>query len=212
MEKVFAAILADPRVRFFGGVEVGQAVTVEELSGRYTALIFTHGAIRSKPPGLPGETLPGVLGAAEFVAWYNGHPDFQGLAPDLSHETAVVVGNGNVAMDVTRILVTDPDELAKTDIADHALAALRESVDAAIEVLHAPDIGRLRPEGIAPVVVFGLYDALTASDRPLASVIVPVFVKLGAVPVCVTVRSAVPVVVIVPLFRCAALARASVRS
>jgi ferredoxin/flavodoxin---NADP+ reductase len=127
VEKVFANTLADPRVRFFGGVDVGATVSVEELRARYTALIFTHGAIRSKAPGLPGESRPGALGAAEFVAWYNGHPDFQDLNPDLSHETAVVIGNGNVAMDCARILAQDPEHLEKTDITDTALAALRAS-------------------------------------------------------------------------------------
>ena len=127
VEKVFAATLNDARVRFFGGVDVGTTVSVEELRTRYSALVFTHGAIRSKAPGLPGESVPGVLGAAEFVAWYNGHPDFQDLNPDLSGETAVVVGNGNVAMDCARILAQDPSHLEKTDITDRALDALRAS-------------------------------------------------------------------------------------
>src|SRR3546814_1125275 len=90
-------------------------------------LIYAVGAMGDRVLGVPGETLPGSHSATEFVAWYNGHPDFAARTFDLAHERAVIVGNGNVALDVARILVSDPEALAKTDIADHALAQLRSS-------------------------------------------------------------------------------------
>jgi ferredoxin/flavodoxin---NADP+ reductase len=112
---------------FLGGVEVGSDVSHAELMHHYTAVVYGTGAQTDKSLGLPGEDLPGSLPATEFVAWYNGHPDYAGLEPDLSAERAVVVGNGNVAADVTRMLTLGMDELERTDVADHALAALRES-------------------------------------------------------------------------------------
>src|SRR4051812_20900990 len=113
--------------RFFGNVEVGAAVTHAELMQHYTAVVYATGAQTDKSLGIPGEDLPGSRAATEFVAWYNGHPDFRDLEFDLSGERAVVIGNGNVAADVTRILLLDDEELARTDVADHALAALRQS-------------------------------------------------------------------------------------
>ena len=113
--------------RFFGNVEVGRDVTHEDLARHYTAVIYATGAQTDKSLGIPGEDLPGSWAATEFVAWYNGHPDYRDLEFDLSHERAVVIGNGNVAADVTRLLTRSPDELERTDVADHALAALRES-------------------------------------------------------------------------------------
>ena len=113
--------------RFLGNVEVGVDVTHEELARHYTAVVYATGAQTDKSLGIPGEDLPGSWAATEFVAWYNGHPDYRDLEFDLSHERAVVIGNGNVAADVTRLLTRSPDELARTDVADHALAALRES-------------------------------------------------------------------------------------
>ncbi|UJA19375.1 FAD-dependent oxidoreductase [Thermoleophilia bacterium SCSIO 60948] len=113
--------------RFFGNVRVGEDVTHADLAERYHAVIYAVGAQTDKSLGIPGEDLPGSMPATAFVGWYNGHPDFRDLAPDLSHPTAVVIGNGNVAADVTRVLTRSVDELARTDIADHALEALRES-------------------------------------------------------------------------------------
>ena len=113
--------------RFFGNVEVGVDVSHGELMQHYTAVIYATGAQTDKSLGIPGEDLPGSWAATEFVAWYNGHPDYRSLEFDLSSERAVVIGNGNVAADVTRVLTRNPDELARTDIADHALEALRES-------------------------------------------------------------------------------------
>jgi ferredoxin/flavodoxin---NADP+ reductase len=113
--------------RFFGNVEVGVDVSHEELMRHYTAVIYATGAQTDKSLGIPGEELPGSWPATEFVAWYNGHPDYRELEFDLSGPRAVVIGNGNVAADVTRMLTLSAAELARTDVADHALEALRES-------------------------------------------------------------------------------------
>ncbi|HEX6652321.1 MAG TPA: FAD-dependent oxidoreductase, partial [Thermoleophilaceae bacterium] len=113
--------------RFFGNVEVGVDLSHEELMSHYSAVIYATGAQTDKSLGIPGEDLPGSRPATEFVAWYNGHPDYRDHEFDLSGTRAVVIGNGNVAADVTRMLTLSPDELARTDVADHALDALRES-------------------------------------------------------------------------------------
>jgi ferredoxin--NADP+ reductase len=113
--------------RFLGNVEVGVDVSHSELMRHYTAVIYATGAQTDKSLGLAGEDLPGSWAATEFVAWYNGHPDYRGREFDLSSRRAVVIGNGNVAADVTRLLTRNEDELQRTDVADHALAALRDS-------------------------------------------------------------------------------------
>ena len=113
--------------RFLGDVEVGVDVSHAELMRHYGAVVYATGAQTDKSLGIPGEDLPGSRAATEFVAWYNGHPDYRDLDFDLAAERAVVIGNGNVAADVTRVLALRPDELARTDIADHALEALRAS-------------------------------------------------------------------------------------
>jgi ferredoxin/flavodoxin---NADP+ reductase len=113
--------------RFLGDVEVGVHVSHSDLMRHYTAVIYAVGAQTDKSLGIPGEDLPGSWAATEFVAWYNGHPDYRGLEFDLSGRRAVVIGNGNVAADVTRMLTLSPRELERTDVADHALEALRES-------------------------------------------------------------------------------------
>jgi ferredoxin/flavodoxin---NADP+ reductase len=121
--------------RFLGNVEVGADVSHAELMRHYTAVVYATGAQTDKSLGIPGEDLPGSWAATEFVAWYNGHPDYRGLEFDLSPERAVVIGNGNVAADVTRMLTLGPAELERTDVADHALAALRESAIREVVVL-----------------------------------------------------------------------------
>ncbi len=113
--------------RFLGNVEVGTDVSHGELMEHYSAVIYATGAQTDKTLGIPGEDLRGSWAATEFVAWYNGHPDYRDLDFDLSSRRAVVIGNGNVAADVVRILTRSVDELAGTDIADHALEALRAS-------------------------------------------------------------------------------------
>lgn len=122
----FDKTAADPRFRFFGNIAVGQHVHAADLAERYDAVIYAVGAQSDRPLGIPGEELPGSVAAVDFVGWYNAHPHFGEMAPDLSTGRAVVVGNGNVALDVARILVTDPDALATTDISDHALQALHD--------------------------------------------------------------------------------------
>jgi ferredoxin--NADP+ reductase len=113
--------------RFLGNVEVGPDLSHAELMRHYTAVVYATGAQTDKSLGIPGEDLPGSWAATEFVAWYNGHPDYRHLEFDLSAERAVVIGNGNVAADVTRMLTLSPAELERTDVADHALEALRDS-------------------------------------------------------------------------------------
>lgn len=125
ISKTFEKTGEDPRFRFFGNVVVGEHVEVSELAARYDAVIYAVGAQSDKPLNIPGEELPGSISAVDFVGWYNAHPHFEDKAPNLSGARAVVVGNGNVAIDVARILVTDPDVLSQTDIADHALESLR---------------------------------------------------------------------------------------
>jgi ferredoxin--NADP+ reductase len=114
----------DLRFRFFGGVELGSAVERQELLQRYHAVVYAVGTRDDNRLGIAGEERPGSHPATEFVAWYNGHPDHADRRFDLSARTAVVVGNGNVALDVGRMLVLEPADVAVTDAADHAVAAL----------------------------------------------------------------------------------------
>ena len=125
--RVFDRTAANPRFRFFGNVEIGSHIPLADLRQWYDQVAFTTGAQTDRRMGIPGEDLPGSHTATEFVAWYNGHPDYHDRVFDLSAERVVVVGVGNVAVDVARILCRTPEELATTDIADHALAALRQS-------------------------------------------------------------------------------------
>jgi ferredoxin/flavodoxin---NADP+ reductase len=123
VSRAFERIAAQPAFRFLGNVEVGRDVRHEELLEHYDAVVYAVGAQSDRRMGIPGEDLPGSWAATEFVAWYNGHPDFQELSFDLSGERAVVIGNGNVAVDVARMLALTPEELAPTDTTDAALAA-----------------------------------------------------------------------------------------
>ncbi|WP_106400879.1 FAD-dependent oxidoreductase [Actinocorallia populi] len=126
-EELFRDIESQPGFRYRLGVEVGQDVTLEELLRHHHAVVYAVGAAADRPLGVPGEDLPGSLSATDLVGWYNGHPDHRDLDVRLDCERVVVVGNGNVALDVARVLTTDPARLAATDIADHALAALTAS-------------------------------------------------------------------------------------
>jgi ferredoxin--NADP+ reductase len=127
VSRVYEKTAAHPEFRFFGNVEFGEDITHEDLVDRYHAVIYAVGAQTDKQMGIPGEDLPGSWAATEFVAWYNGHPDYRHLEFDLSHERAVVIGNGNVAADVARMLALTRDELAVTDVADHAIEVLADS-------------------------------------------------------------------------------------
>ncbi|MDT9591626.1 FAD-dependent oxidoreductase [Nocardioides zeae] len=123
----FATLLRKQNVRLFLNTEVGASVTHDQLAERYHAVVYAVGAMHDRRLGIEGEDLPGSHSATSFVAWYNGHPDYAHLDFDLSSERVVVLGNGNVALDVARVLTQDPEALARTDIADHALEALRAS-------------------------------------------------------------------------------------
>ena len=125
--RVYARILAREEVRYFGNVTLGEDIGVDDLRARYDQIVYAVGAQSDRRLRIPGEDLEGSHAAFDFVGWYNGHPDFRGTRFDLGCEHVVVVGNGNVAIDVARILVLSLDRLARTDIADHALAGLRHS-------------------------------------------------------------------------------------
>jgi len=125
--RAYDTIAENARFRFFGNVEYGKHVTLADLSRHYHQVIFATGAQTDRQMGVPGEDLAGSHAATEFVAWYNAHPDYRECQFDLSAQRAVVVGVGNVAIDVARILMRTPEELVKTDIATHALEALRNS-------------------------------------------------------------------------------------
>lgn len=123
----FDKVAAHPRFRFFGGVEFGKDLMRADLRRHYHQIVYATGAQTDRRMGIPGEDLRGSHPATEFVAWYNGHPDYRDFQFDLSQERAAVVGVGNVAVDVARILCRSAEELASTDIADYALEALRKS-------------------------------------------------------------------------------------
>jgi ferredoxin/flavodoxin---NADP+ reductase len=125
--RVFERLASDPLFRYVGNVEVGRDVAPQQLARHYDAVLYAVGAAGDRRLGIPGEELPGSHPATAFVAWYNGHPDHADDAFDLSARRAVVVGNGNVAIDCARMLALTPAELAGTDTADHALAALADS-------------------------------------------------------------------------------------
>jgi ferredoxin--NADP+ reductase len=139
--RIYEKTAAHPRFRYFGNVTFGAHVTREELLAHYHAIVYATGSPSDRPLGIPGEDLPGSHAATEFVGWYNGHPDHTDLEVDLlAAERAVVIGNGNVAIDVARMLVLAPEELAPTDTADHALEVL-----AASSVSEVVVIGRRGP-------------------------------------------------------------------
>jgi len=127
VSKVFEKIASEPNFRLFGNVELGKDVALVDLTEEYDAVIMATGSAIGKKLGIPGENLANSISAAEFVPWYNGHPDFANFKVDLSGKVAVVIGAGNVAMDCGRILAIDPKELDETDTADHAHRSLHES-------------------------------------------------------------------------------------
>jgi ferredoxin--NADP+ reductase len=127
VSRAFERIAAKPGFRFFGNVEVGRDLSHADLARLYDAVVYAFGAQSDRQLGIPGEELPGSWSATEFVAWYNGHPDFQDLEFDLDVERAIVIGNGNVALDVARMLALTPEELAPTDTTDAAIEAIGSS-------------------------------------------------------------------------------------
>jgi ferredoxin/flavodoxin---NADP+ reductase len=144
MSRVFDAIAHRPGFRFIGNVCVGASIHPADLARWYDAVIYATGAEGERRLGIPGEDLPGSHPARHFVGWYNGHPDFSGLHFDLGCERAVIIGNGNVAMDIARILLSPVEALRQTDMAAHALAALAESRIREVVIL-----GRRGPEDAA---------------------------------------------------------------
>jgi ferredoxin/flavodoxin---NADP+ reductase len=138
--RVYDKTAAKPGFRFFGGVTLGEHVTPAELVERYDAVVYAIGTSEDNRLGIPGEDRPGSYAATRFVAWYNGHPEAADDEFDLSAQRAVVIGNGNVATDLARMLLLDPGELAATDVADHALDVLR-----AAQVQEVMVIGRRGP-------------------------------------------------------------------
>ncbi|MGJ9423490.1 FAD-dependent oxidoreductase [Aeromicrobium sp. CF3.5] len=175
---LFAKIEDEPGFYYALGVEVGTDITHAELAENHHAVLYATGASHDRAMGIEGEDLPGSITATDFVAWYNGHPDQADASFDLTHRTAVVVGNGNVALDVARILVSDPDRLATTDIADHALAALRQSAVREVVLLARrgpaqsaftlPELtGLIEHDDIDLVVQGDLIDNLAASSSDI---------------------------------------------
>lgn len=127
VSKVFEKIAGDPNFCLFANVEIGTDITVAQLAETYDAVIIATGSSLGKKLGIPGEDLYGSISAADFVPWYNAHPDYADIDIPLDCQTAVVIGAGNVAMDVARILALEPSELDPTDTADHAIDALKKS-------------------------------------------------------------------------------------
>jgi ferredoxin--NADP+ reductase len=140
----YEAVALSETVRFVGNVTVGKDVSIEELIGLYDAVVLATGAPADRPLGIPGEHLPGVIGSAAFVGWYNGHPDFAALNPPLDVEAAAVIGNGNVALDVARILAKAPAEFVGSDIVSGAFEALGNGFIRRISI-----VGRRGPHQIA---------------------------------------------------------------
>jgi ferredoxin--NADP+ reductase len=127
VSKVFEKVANEENFRLFANVELGSDVTIQQLKEKYDAVVIATGTALGKKLGIPGEELAGSMSAATFVPWYNAHPDFKDESVDLSCETAVVIGAGNVAMDVARMLALEPAELDPTDTADHAITELKDS-------------------------------------------------------------------------------------
>jgi ferredoxin/flavodoxin---NADP+ reductase len=127
VSKVFEKIAKEPNFRLFANVELGKDVSLKDLRDQYDVVVLATGASKGRKLGIPGEEIKNSLSAAEFVPWYNAHPDYVDIEVDLSSDTAVVIGAGNVAMDVARILAIDPSELDPTDVAEHALIKLKQS-------------------------------------------------------------------------------------
>jgi ferredoxin--NADP+ reductase len=127
VSKVFEKVANEANFRLFANIELGSDLTIEQLREKYDAVVIATGTALGKKLGIPGEDLPGSMSAASFVPWYNSHPDFKDESVDLNCETAIVIGAGNVAMDVARMLALEPSELDPTDTADHAIDSFKKS-------------------------------------------------------------------------------------
>ncbi len=142
--KVFEKIASEPNYRYFGNVELGRDVHISDLEKLYDVVVLATGTSLGKKLGIPGEDLPGCISAADFVPWYNGHPDYANVKPPLKGKYAIVIGAGNVAMDCGRILALVPHELNSTDMADHALEVFHDSAIRDVTI-----VGRRGPEHAA---------------------------------------------------------------
>jgi ferredoxin--NADP+ reductase len=138
--RAYEKIATDPRVRYYGNIEIGRDISIAELRERYDAVVLATGASVDRRLGIKGDDKAGVLGVAAFVGWYNGHPDFADLKPHLATETVAVIGIGNVAVDVARVLVKTPEEMAATDLTDYAAKAIQ-----AAPIRHVRMFGRRGP-------------------------------------------------------------------
>jgi ferredoxin--NADP+ reductase len=189
ISKTFEKTSLDGRFRFFGNIAVGRDIKTAELADRYDAVVYAVGAQSDRALGIAGEELPGSVAAVDFVGWYNAHPHFEEMAPDISSGRALVVGNGNVAVDVARILVTDPDVLANTDIADHALKALhdrgveevviigrRGPLQSAFTTLELRELGEL--EGVDVIVSPSDVDGISDEEAEAAGKIAKANIKV----------------------------------
>ena len=127
VSRAYAKTALNEKVAYFGNVDIGKDVSVDELQSLYDAVVLAIGSPYDRKLGVPGEDKRGVFGSADFVGWYNGHPDFRDLEPDLDTDAVVVIGVGNVAIDCARVLVKTPDEMSDTDIATHAADAIQAS-------------------------------------------------------------------------------------
>ncbi|KRD14244.1 NADP oxidoreductase [Mycobacterium sp. Root265] len=188
----FEKISADPRFRFFGNISIGEHVQAAELAERYDAVVYAIGAQSDRVLGIPGEDLPGSVAAVDFVGWYNAHPHFGEVTPDLSADRAVVIGNGNVALDVARILISDPEILAQTDIADHALDLLgprgvrevivvgrRGPLQAPFTTMELRELGHMEQMAEVDIVVERAdFDAITDEDLEAADKTVKTNIKV----------------------------------
>lgn len=135
VDRTFEALLERPEVRFWGDVEVGRDIQLAELRGLYDAVVLTVGAAKDRRLGIPGEDLEGVYGSSAFVGWYNGHPDWQQLDPPLDGAPAIVIGNGNVAIDIARVLLKTPEEMAESDLAAGAAQAIAANPPRRVTIL-----------------------------------------------------------------------------
>ena len=185
VSRAFERIAAKPGFRFFGNLEVGRDLSHEELARLYDGVVYAVGAQTDRRLGIPGEDLPGSWPATAFVAWYNGHPDFQGLEFDLAGERAVVIGNGNVAVDVARMLALTAEELAPTDTTPAAVDAIvgagieeilmlgrRGPAQAAFTTPELQELGELAGADVlvdpAELVLDPASEAALAGDTPIA--------------------------------------------
>ena len=127
VSRAYEKTALNDKVTYYGNVDVGADISIEELKKLYEAVVIAIGSPYDRKLGVPGEDKKGVFGSADFVGWYNGHPDFRDLEPDLNTKAIVVIGNGNVAVDCARVLVKTPDEMSITDLATHAAEAIHAS-------------------------------------------------------------------------------------